>query len=452
MENKECYQVYFSEFTARFCTWSILSQLLMHLISVHWKTPAQQLYIVGAGISLLYMSTIFGGLIRDWLFAGKQVVMLGIGLLAIGCLLLLINPAFFYSGLALALLGVGMVTPNTPLLLASLEGINTRSDKAFTILYGVTNAGIILGSVLGGIINEYLSWKGILILNELMILVWLGCCAFSSWLSAFNNISKIKLIQFLAVLVVVEFIAYFYIRFERVSEILLIIAGNIYLGFLIFLLAKQPPFRKALTYATYLIILAIVFFTAEFQVASTLTAYSNSFVKLNVMHFIIPAGSLLALESVFVVLGAFVIARVKILSSITHVQTKVLIGLLFGALAFMTLYASTFLASQHLISVLWIAFAFLLLGLGDIFLMPPIMAYVTEAAPSDYKGRIIAGMYFSLSLSGYLSGFIGATLSKHFAASHTNLFFYTTGFSTMILMLGVATTLILITRVISAVS
>ena len=135
MKNKENYLIYFSEFTARFCTWAILSQLLMHLMSIKWRTEYQQLYIMGASLSLLYMSAILGGFVKDWLFTGKQVVLLGINLIGIGCLLLLINPIFLYSGLGLVLLGAGMVTPNTPLLLSSY--VNSNREKNFTILYAI---------------------------------------------------------------------------------------------------------------------------------------------------------------------------------------------------------------------------------------------------------------------------------------------------------------------------
>jgi proton-dependent oligopeptide transporter, POT family len=446
MENKERYLVYLSEFTARFCTWSILSQLLIHLISIHWKTEAQQLYIVGASLSLLYMSAIFGGLVRDWLLPGKQVIILGIGLISIGSFLLFLNSALFYSGLSLALLGAGMVTPNTPLLLSSLT--DTNRDKNFTILYGVTNAGIILGSVLGGIINGYFSWKGVLLLNEGMILIWVACCFFISLLSNIKDVGKLKLTQFIIALVIVGFISSLYLKFEKLSETLLMVAGIVYLGFLIFLMIKNPSVRKQLLFATFLIILAIIFFSAEFQVASTLIAYAHDFVTLNVVNITIPPGSLLALESIFVVIGAFVIARVKLLSKITSVQTKVLIGLLFGALAFVVLYGSTLIALHQPVSVLWIVFASLLLGFGDVYLMPPIMAYVVETAPLHYKGRLIAGMYFSLSLSGYLSGLIGETLLKYFMAESANLHFYSAGFSVMASILGVSAGLVLITKII----
>ncbi len=449
MERKELYLVYFSEFTARFCTWAILSQLLMHLIGIHWQTSTQQLYMVGAAVSVLYMSTMFGGFLRDWLLLGKFVVLLGIGLISLGCFALMASDHFFYAGLGLTLLGAGMVTPNTPLLL-SLE--NTHSDRAFTILYGVTNAGVILGSVLGGIMNEYFTWQSILLVNEAMVMIWFLFFIFSSWLSAIKNVGRVKFVQLVAVLIIIELVIYFYLKVKAVSVTLLIIAGISYLGLIIFLMVKNKSARKPLASSIFLIIFAIVFFSGELQVTSTLVDYSKHFVALNILHVTIPAGSLLALESIFVVLGAFIIARIKLLSNASHVQTKVLIGLFFGTLAFAVLYSSTFLASHHLISVLWIVLSFLLLGFGDVYLMPPIMAYVTESAPPAYKGRLMSGMYFSLSLSGYFSGLIGSSLSKHFTGANMNLHFYRTGFILMILLLGITAGLALIARIIGVFS
>src|SRR3990167_4228199 len=75
MMKKELYQIYLSEFTARFCVWNVLSQLLMHLIHHHVGNTSTQLYLIGVSISLLYISTIFGGAIRDYTQNEKIVVM-----------------------------------------------------------------------------------------------------------------------------------------------------------------------------------------------------------------------------------------------------------------------------------------------------------------------------------------------------------------------------------------
>ena len=448
MQHKEFYLVYFSEFVARFCTWTILSQLLIYLINTHWEeTPSQQLYLVGASLSLLFISALFGGLIRDWLFVEKVVVILGMGLVAIGGLLLLASSHFFYAGLGLTLLGTGMVTTNTPLLLSST--VNAEREKLFTVLYAAINSGVILGSILGGVMNQYFSWKGVILLNESMIILWLIYCAFSSWLLVLINLNKLKLLKFVIVSTAVAFIAYFYLKVEIVSEILLSLAGILYIIFLVNLIIKQQGVRKSLIFSIFLILLAIVFFSGEFQVASTLADYANNFVELTIAQIKIPAGSLMALESIFVVLGAFFIARLKLATIITNIQTKVFIGLFLGTLAFILLYGSTLIASHHLISVWWIVLAFLLFGLGDVSLMPPIMAYVTKTAPTHYKGLLMAGLYFSLSLSGYFSGLIGSILSNHFVKSNSNLHFYSTGFIVMIVILGIATGVILISRLVN---
>lgn len=449
MKQSELYQIYFSEFTARFCTWAVISQLLVHFIHIHWQTSAQQLYVVGVSISLLYISAIFGGLIRDYLFESQIVIMLGIGLISLGSLLLFSHTTFFYLGLSLTLLGAGMVTPNTPLLLSSF--VDTNHENVFTILYGVTNAGVILGSILSGFVQTYFSWKGVLILNEIMIVIWLGGCAVNAWLSIFKKINAVKLITFFSILIFTGLITYFYLMFKSVAEISLIIAGLIYFSFLIYVVLKNPSIKKQLAFIIFLTAAAIIFFSGEFQVASTLVDYANNFANLNFAHIKIPPGSLLAFESIFVVLGAFIIARIKSLSVVTHVQTKVYVGLLLGAFAFVILYFSTMAAAHNDISVWWIVLAFLFLGLGDVYLMPPVMAYVAKNAPLKYKGRLMAGMYFSLSLSGYFSGLIGSTLSKYFTDPNTNLHFYSTGFGVMIFILGVAAILVFITRIIEAI-
>lgn len=436
MKNKDFNQVCLSEFTARFCVWAVISQLLVHLIHIHWKTASAQLYIVGISISMLYISAIFGGIIRDYLFDGRPVIMFGVGLIGVGSFLLFPQFELFYLGLGLLLLGAGMVTPNTPLLLSSFSDVDR--EKPFTILYGVTNAGVILGSILGGFLEVYFSWEGMLILNEVIIALWFCGCILNGWLVYLKKIDKIKLVQFAGMFFLAGAITYFYLTIKSVSEILLIIVGLVYLGFILFLMIKNTPVRKRLGFIIFLTALIIIFFSGEFQVASTLVDYANNFVKLNIMHIKIPPGSLLAFESIFVVLGAFIIARVKWLSALVHIQVKVCVGLLLGALAFTVLYVSHFSAAHHSISVLWIIFAFLLLGFGDVYLMPPVMAYVANHSPLKYKGRLMAGMYFSISLSGYFSGLIASELSKYFVAPSANLHFYSRGFEIMILILVAA--------------
>lgn len=441
MNRKEFLQIYTSEFTARFCTWAVLSQLLVHLMHIHWKTSSEQLSIIGISISMLYLSAICGGIIKDYLSDGWVGVVTGIVLIGVGTALLNLKALFFYAGLSAVLLGAGIVTPNTPLLLSSLSSDNR--DQSFTVLYAVTNAGIILGSILSGFVQSYFSWRGVILLNESMIAIWLVSCFSKKWLYAFKETTKKKILAFFVALFLFQVVSYFYLSIQSVSEILLTIAGIIYVGFILYLIYRNKQSANKLIYMLFLTMIAVIFFSGEFQVASTLVDYSVHFVSLRVDHIKIPAGSLLAFESVFVIIGAFFISKIKWFSALKQTEVKAGVGLLFGAFAFSVLYLSHFFAASHSISVIWIIFAFLLLGFGDVSLMPPIMSYIADNAPSKYKGRLMAGVYFSISLSGYFSGLIGSALSSSFSNANSNLHFYTAGFQIMIFGLGAVAFLIL---------
>jgi POT family proton-dependent oligopeptide transporter len=450
MKHKELLLTYLSEFTARFCTWALLSQLLVHLIAEHWGNMPQILYIVGASLSLLYLSAIIGGVVKDWLFTEKQIVLLGIVLIAVSNLVLILNPSTFYIGLGIIFLGAGLVTPNTPLLLSNiLNSAHLDRNKAFTFFYGITNSGVILGPILGGFVNQYYSWRGMLILNELIIMLWLILVVWGSWFTALLQIKILDFVKFFVLVLVCIATVSFYLKFESFSLYVLIVTGITYMIFLTWVAFNNSDSRKSILFSTLLIVFAIIFFTGEFQVASTMTAYASSFVNLNLFKIQIPAGSLLSIESIFVIVGAFVLTRVKWFSKLSQVSTKVSIGLLCGAAAFLILYCSTLIASHHTISLLWLVLAFLLFGFGEINLMPPIISYIAQHAPLKYKGRLMAGTYFALCLSGYLSGLIGSILMRNIHSSIGNITFYKTTFGMMALILVISASFTIAVRFIS---
>jgi proton-dependent oligopeptide transporter, POT family len=444
-DHKEIALVYLSEFTTRFCVWTILSQLLIHLLKIHWAGEAGLLYIMGASLSLVYLSTLFGGLIKDYFFEEKQAVILGVALIALGNILLLSNTHVFYVALGLVFLGGGMVTPNTPLLLSSLITLTHENrTRVFTIFYGITNAAVILGPIVGGFTAEYLSWQGMLVLNELIIGLWLISITWGAWLAVLKKIKKMQYLKFFSLLVLSSMLVYSYLQFQRVSAGILAACGIVYLAFIGWVILKNPTQRRALLGAILLIGCAIAFFVGEFQVASTLVAYANGFINLQLYGVFIPAGSLLSIESVAVVLGSFLIAKTQFFTQRTSLQAKLVIGLLSGVIAFVILYMSTVVAVAHQVNLWWIVFSFLILGVGEVSLMPSIISYITEIAPAQYKGRLMAGTYFALSLSGYLSGVIGSMLLKKYNGMTASLSFYRSNFTVTIILLSVVTGLVLL--------
>ena len=442
VEKSTLLRIYLSEFVARACTWTLCSQLLVHLMKTHFETSAAQLYLVGASISVLFLSTIIGGLIRDFILRERQLIMIGILLIVFASLFLLVMPSSLYLGLGMTFIGAGFITSATPILLNN--NANNDQHKLFTILYAFTNGGVILGSIIGGILNSTLSWGYLIIFNFVISAICFILFFFGNekWGPALITITRSSSLKLTGFLIPTIFLIAIYLRSETFSQVILGAITIYYIFTLIYWMISRRSIRKNLIIGMYFILLAILFFTGEFQVASTTIAYAIKFANLDIFGVAIPPGSIVALESIFVVLGAYAITRIKFEFDTTK---RIVIGLLFGVLAFATLLASTFVAGSVKISLMWLILAFLFFGVGDVYLTPPIMSYITKISPDDIRGRLISGMYFSFSLAGYLSGLIGSKISVHFSDASNNLKFYYYDFFLMlgILVLAIASMLLM---------
>lgn len=422
--------VYLSEFVTRFCIWSVLSGLLVHLTQFHWVTMPKALYIVGISFSLLYLSSILGGVIKDHLFEEKIAITLGIFLIAAGNFFLLFSKTFFI-GLGFLLIGAGMVTPNTPLLLSKWQGNN--ESKIFTYFYGISNLGIIMGPLIGGFLAQYFLWWSSIFLNEMFIFTWLFVISFNQWLKKLKEINQLIYFKFFILVLLSNLIIYFCLKSHNTLMYLLSFSIIGY-GIFICRIFNVKEFREKFIFALALIIFAIIFFSGEFQVASSLIAYSENFVNLKELNFTIPASSIVSLESFFVVIGSVIFGKTILFTRIKFSQTKVLLGMICCAGAYFILFVSTRVAEIGKISFLWIITAFLLFGIGEISLMPTIVAYIAKISPEKYKGRLMSGMYFALSISGYLSGFISEKIMRFHHFSSNNILFYRDFFMIIIII------------------
>ena len=71
----------------------------------------------------------------------------------------MVNPMFFYIGLAFMILGNGMFKPNISSMVGQLYPDNsTKKDAGYTIFYMGINAGAFLGMLLCGYIGEKVGW------------------------------------------------------------------------------------------------------------------------------------------------------------------------------------------------------------------------------------------------------------------------------------------------------
>src|SRR5438094_9130905 len=88
---------------------------------------------------------------------------------------------------------------------------------------------------------------------------------------------------------------------------------------------------------------------------------------------------------------------------------KMLLGVVLCAGAFGMLgYAGTIGGDTGRVSPLWLIAANIIIALGEIALSPMGLSLVNSIAPPRSRGLMMGGWFVSLSLGGYLSGYIGA--------------------------------------------
>ena len=114
--------------------------------------------IFGTYTSLVYLTTIFGGMIADkWLGRNRTLIIGGV-LMAIGHFLMAIQPAFLLALLAL-LLGVGAFKGNIATQVGALYGPNDlRRAMAFQIFYIFINVSVIVAPLVSGTLGQKVGW------------------------------------------------------------------------------------------------------------------------------------------------------------------------------------------------------------------------------------------------------------------------------------------------------
>lgn len=404
------------------------------------------IYLVGVTLSLLYLLSVLGGAAKDFLLSEEQCICLGMTLIFCGNLLLF-HGHLIYLGLGVLVMGGGLITPNTPLLIGKLTRKFKNNEKYFTRLYGCSNAGTISGPLVVGFLNFHYGWSAGLSMNIILSTLWFTTIlGTKAWRISFKNYFSSNHVLMIVGAIILSFL---YLYSKTFSELTAAAIAVVYIGQLVFIIKSvDKKIACNILIGVWFLLFAIIFFSGEFQVASTTTEYAKTFLNLRVAGIHIPAGALMSLESVFVVLGALFLPKLLSLFKVESIQTRILIGLLFGASAFALLLISTLMAGNGKMTIGWIVLCFAMLGIGEIILMPSIMAYVDKISPEQYRGRLMAGIYLSLSLAGILSGFISDMVSELNKQKVTSILYYHQEFTVMIGVLVLSSLIMFLSKLI----
>jgi POT family proton-dependent oligopeptide transporter len=211
--------------------------------------------------------------------------------------------------------------------------------------------------------------------------------------------------------------------------------------------------RARLLVCSVLIVFTMGFWAFYEQMGSSLNLFADRMVDRVILGREIPASTLQALPSIFVILlappfGALWFALAK-RGREPNTAFKFSLAIAFVAMAFFVLVFGTRLAGSGKVALLWFALNFLFLVMGELCLSPVGMSMVTKLAPQRVVGLMMGTFFLAYSGSSFIAGIIarltstqsvGGTVTDHATALAT----YSSVYTRLGLMAGAVAVLLLI--------
>jgi POT family proton-dependent oligopeptide transporter len=331
--------------------------------------------IYGLYTAFVYLTPFFGGMLADRVIGQRRAVILGAILMAIGHFLMAAESLFF-PALLFLILGNGAFKPNISTQVGSLYPPgDPRRDRAFTIFYMGINLGAFFSPLVCGTLGQRLGWHyGFGAAGAGMVA---GLCLY---LLGQHTLSP---------------------------DLLMREAGR--------LREREPLTRDELRRVWALVLLCalnIIFWGIYEQQGNTLQLWADRNTNWNFLGLDIPSTWFQAFNPLMIFLFAPLLnifwswqsRRRSEPSSII----KMALGCCLGGAAYMVMIlAAQGTGPEERRSVAWLLGTVFILTMGELYLSPIGLSFVTKVAPARIVSMMMGIWFLSSFFGNYLSGFLG---------------------------------------------
>jgi len=333
---------------------------------------ASQIY--GFYTGLVYLTPILGGLLADRVLGQRRTVIIGAGLMAIGHFTMAFEHLFLIA-LGFLILGNGAFKPNISTQVGLLYSPgDPRRDRAFSIFYVGINLGAFLAPLVCGTLGEKIGWHYGFAAAGIGMTIGLAI-----YLLATPHLPNDA-----------------FARRDLPSEGL---DRNAWRSIVALLLLFVPV---SLFWATYE------------QQGNTITLWADQFTDRRFIGGEIPVTWFQAFNPFMIfAFTPFIVAfwrkqGPKEPSTIT----KLAIGCVINALAYLVMVAAAWVAGMEKASWLWLFVYFVVITVGELYLSPTSLSLVTKIAPISLLSMMMGVWLATSFVGGFLAGYLGTFWSS----------------------------------------
>ena len=347
--------------------------------------PVQPLssQIWGFYTALVYFTPIFGGLLADRVLGRRHTVVIGAVLMAIGHFMMATEQLFLFA-LFLLIIGSGCFKPNISTQVGGLYAPGDhRRDRAYSIFYVGINIGAFLAPLVCGTLGEEVGWHYGFAAAGVGMCIGLGI-----YLYALPQLPPDKSPAF-----------------ETTTG------------------GHAPLTREEWRAIVALLVLFLpntLFWGCYEQMGNTIVLWADAdtdrTLSLAGMHLQIPTTSFLAFNPFMIfAFTPFVVAlwsRQAARNSEPSTLTKMTLGCCGLTAAYLIMALAAFHAGAGKASWLWLFGFFVVLTVGELYLSPVGLSFVTKLAPTRLLSMLMGVWLASSFTGGFLAGWLGSFWSR----------------------------------------
>lgn len=435
------------EMWERFSYYGMRALLVLYLVNELKWTDADATRLYGTYTGLVWLTPIFGGYLADRFVGTRRSLVLGSCIIATGHFVLALQSmATFYFGLALVIIGTGFFKPNVSTMVGQIyKAGDHRRDAGFTVFYMGINTGAFIAPFICGTLGQRVGWHygfgaaGVGMLLGLLVYLWgrdrylpgIGVTPTQSARTvatagapASSGVNPVHGVIGGAIGLALGWLG------SGGNWFGILMGATVGAALGLSILGSHGEERKRVIALFVVVFFVIFFWMAYEQAGSSMNIFADRYTNLQIGSFAIPSSWFQSAPPLFVLLLSLPIAGLWRVLDKTGKEPSTPMKMVWGLTILGASFGLMYLAGRsadaciaqvgaeqarsqcHVASPFFLILTFAGNVLGELFVSPIGLSYVTKVAPARFGSLLMGAFFLSNSAASKIGGYVAGLTDK----------------------------------------